>query len=279
MITTTRQSSSCDVEKPLVSIGIPTYNRAKTLSVALESVICQDYRNLEIIIFDNASEDETSAVCSNYQKIDQRINFYRQAFNCGPINNFVSVLKKATGTYFMWLSDDDWIDSNYISSCLSQLQENRGTTLVGGEVKYYKNSNFVYTAKPTPFMSNNKILRMFSYYKVVDDNGIFYGLMRTAAARKCRMINCMGSDWLFVATIAYHGKIGFCNGTAIHRDLGGTSESIEKLVSILGVPSIQAKIPMTFPLMVNAVFDLFRQKDAYQNIPIFLRFVIAPFLG
>lgn len=54
---------AAEIERPkvLVSIGIPTYNRASTLRRTLESVIAQDYANLEIIISDNASTDETQA--------------------------------------------------------------------------------------------------------------------------------------------------------------------------------------------------------------------------
>ena len=84
---------------PLVSIGMPTYNGSKYIRQALVSLINQSYRNFELIISDNASTDNTEAICKEYRRRDKRIKYIRQKKNIGPINNFNFVLKEAKGEY------------------------------------------------------------------------------------------------------------------------------------------------------------------------------------
>src|SRR5262245_14062805 len=100
----TRQS------QPLVSIGLPTYNRASMLPRAIESVLAQTHANIELVLSDNASTDETETICREAQARDPRINYIRQAVNIGLIANFKFVLREARGAFFMWLSDDDWLE-------------------------------------------------------------------------------------------------------------------------------------------------------------------------
>ncbi len=69
--------------KPLVSIGIPTYNRASVLRRAVESALTQDHTNLELVISDNASTDETEAVCQEFCERDNRVRYIRQKTNRG----------------------------------------------------------------------------------------------------------------------------------------------------------------------------------------------------
>ncbi len=95
--------------QPLVSVGIPTYNRPKSLRKALESITSQTYQNLEIIVSDNGSPtNEVEQIVEEFKKKDNRIQFYRQAKNMGPGFNFRFVLDKASADYFMWAADDDF---------------------------------------------------------------------------------------------------------------------------------------------------------------------------
>jgi glycosyltransferase involved in cell wall biosynthesis len=110
------------VPAPLVTVGIPTYNRADGLSKTLECITGQSYRNLEIIVSDNCSPGaDTESVVKEFQKRDSRIQLFRQDTNRGPAANFTFVLTKATGEYFMWASDDDEWDEEFIKTCVSLL--------------------------------------------------------------------------------------------------------------------------------------------------------------
>jgi glycosyltransferase involved in cell wall biosynthesis len=109
---------------PLVSIGIPAYNRPDGLKRTLECLTAQTYKNLEIIISDNASPDANLIdIVNNCFQNERRIKFYRQSQNIGAINNFNYVLKRAAGQYFMWAADDDEWDLTFIETCVAEHQK------------------------------------------------------------------------------------------------------------------------------------------------------------
>jgi len=112
-------------DTPLVSVGIPIYNRPDGLRQTLGYITGQSYRNLEIIVSDNCSpEPQTEAVVREFMKKDTRIHYFRQAENKGATFNFQFVLEKATGKYFMWAADDDQWDPEFIGCLMRELLKN-----------------------------------------------------------------------------------------------------------------------------------------------------------
>jgi glycosyltransferase involved in cell wall biosynthesis len=110
-------------DSPLVSVGIPTFNRPEGLQNTLESITSQTYRNLEIIVSDNASSsEEVEKVVYKFQQNDPRIKYFRQEENKGPAYNFQFVLKHSTGKYFMWAADDDVWENFYIKRLVQFLE-------------------------------------------------------------------------------------------------------------------------------------------------------------
>ncbi len=109
---------------PLVSIGIPTYNRARLLPGALNTLLRQTYKNIEYIISDNASTDDTETLMRAYAAEDMRITYIRQPKNIGAIANHEFVLKQAKGKYFMWASDDDEWNERFVETLVRVLEEN-----------------------------------------------------------------------------------------------------------------------------------------------------------
>ena len=107
---------------PLVSIGVPVFNGAATLERALDSLLSQDYGNLEIIISDNASTDHTQQICEAYVRRDPRIRYHRAARNFGSPWNFNRVVELSSGQYFMWAAHDDERASSYVSECVARLE-------------------------------------------------------------------------------------------------------------------------------------------------------------
>lgn len=107
-----------------ISIGIPTYNRPDTLKKTLDSILAQSYQNFEIIISDNCSPDKRVAdIISEYSRQDPRIKPFIQNENIGMVGNFTFVLRQATSDYFMWKSDDDFIeDQNFIEKLHDKLK-------------------------------------------------------------------------------------------------------------------------------------------------------------
>jgi glycosyltransferase involved in cell wall biosynthesis len=102
---------------PLVTIAIPTYNRANSyLPQTLKCALNQTYPNLEIIVSDNCSTDDTKSYISTI--VDPRLRYFRHNVNIGATDNFNFCLKQTTGEYLLILHDDDLIDSDFVESCM-----------------------------------------------------------------------------------------------------------------------------------------------------------------
>ncbi|GJQ57457.1 MAG: glycosyltransferase [Candidatus Scalindua sp. AMX11] len=103
--------------RPVVTIAIPTYNRADVcLKHAIESAVSQTYPNIEIIIADNCSTDDTEILVKNFN--DPRIRYYKHKKNIGQVRNTNFCLDVAVGDYFLLLHDDDLIDSDFVECCM-----------------------------------------------------------------------------------------------------------------------------------------------------------------
>ncbi len=96
-----------------VSIIIPTYNAEKYISDCIESVLSQTYSNIEVIIIDDGSTDKTSVICKEYQKKDERINYYFQN-NSGVSKARNFGIELAEGKYIVFIDADDMISCTYI---------------------------------------------------------------------------------------------------------------------------------------------------------------------
>ena len=103
---------------PLVTIAIPTYNRAGSyLPQALASAVGQTYENLEIIVSDNCSTDDTPEFVG--RQTDPRIRYYRQSKPITPNENFNFCIEQARGEYFLLLLDDELVDPPFVASCIA----------------------------------------------------------------------------------------------------------------------------------------------------------------
>lgn len=92
---------------PLITVGIPTYNRSTYLQQAIASVQSQAYANYEILVIDNASTDDTPEVMSRLLEQDPRIRYIRNELNLGMAGNWLRITKYAAAPYLKFLMDDD----------------------------------------------------------------------------------------------------------------------------------------------------------------------------
>jgi Glycosyl transferase family 2 len=123
---------------PLVSVGIPTFNRPEGLAATLANIRTQSYDNLEIIISDNASPDPRVAeIARTAAAIDPRVSYSCASSNAGAKANFELVLTKSSGVFFMWAADDDaWCDE-FIERCVGvHLASERPLSVVAMEASY-----------------------------------------------------------------------------------------------------------------------------------------------
>ena len=252
--------------QPLVTIGIPTYNRAALLKRSIESALNQHYQNIEVIVSDNASTDGTESVCRYYSGKDTRLKYIHHSKNRGPTANFIDVLKNASGYFFMWLGDDDWIDQGYVTACVKELMLDKHLALVSGVPRYYKNGQSAYVGYVFNLSYDSAWERVIAYYLKVKDNGTFYGLMRTAQLQQIEMRNTMGGDWLLIASIIFMGKSKVVFEISVHRELGGATLSFRKIANSLGLPKFQEIFPMT-SVAIGACMDIVIRNSVYRSQP------------
>lgn len=259
---------------PLVSVGLPTFNRASSLTKAIESVLRQTYPNIELIISDNASTDDTQLICKNFSNSDQRVTYIRQKSNLGASNNFSEVLRYSTGEYFMWLGDDDWIDYSYISECIKELTEHPDYSLVVGKVLYYVNKNFAYEDIILNLIQEGECERVLSYYSQVGENGAFYGLMRRSQISKISMHNIMGGDWLVIASLAFLGKVKTIPHICVHRESNWSINYHKKLAKRLGLSNFQGNNPY-ISIAFSACNEIIMNIQIYENLNLLQRIILS----
>jgi len=122
-----------DLVMPKVSICIPTHNSARYLPQAIESVLKQEFIDYELVILDNASTDNTPALCSGYT--DSRVRYLRFEELTNQAGNFNRCLKEARGQYLMLLHADDFLLPGFLADRVSRLDNDPNTGFVFGAVR------------------------------------------------------------------------------------------------------------------------------------------------
>jgi glycosyltransferase involved in cell wall biosynthesis len=113
---------------PLITIAIPTYNRAVWLRGCVESALAQTYPNFEVLVSDNASTDETPEVLKAFD--DPRLRVVRQEKNIGLMPNWNACLWEAKGDYIVYLPDDDRLAPWMLERCVRQIMSEPRSVMV-----------------------------------------------------------------------------------------------------------------------------------------------------
>lgn len=106
------------MNKPLVSIIVPIYNVEKYLEQCIDSLINQTYREVEIILVNDGSQDSSGRICDSYAKKDLRVHVIHKS-NGGLSSSRKVGINAASGDFLMIVDGDDWIDVNTIQECVN----------------------------------------------------------------------------------------------------------------------------------------------------------------
>jgi glycosyltransferase involved in cell wall biosynthesis len=200
-----------DREPGLVSIGVPVYNGENYLAAALNSILGQSYKRLEIIVSDNGSSDATEQVCRRYASLDPRIRYCRSEINRGSAWNFNTVFNLGRGEYFKWWAHDDVCDPSYIGKCVSVLERDPSVVLCfaktiiiderGNPVREYDDQMDLRYAMP------DRRFRQTLFREARACNAQF-GVMRADILERTKLIGgYAASDQVLLAELALRGKI------------------------------------------------------------------------
>jgi len=117
---------------------MPVYNGERWIREAIDSILGQTYRDLELVICDNASTDGTEAVCRAYAARDPRVRYHRNSENLGVSENYNSVFRRAQGSTFKWASSSDICAEQMIERCVQALKARADVVLCYGRTAIFR---------------------------------------------------------------------------------------------------------------------------------------------
>lgn len=129
----------------LLSIIVPAFNAEKYINRCINSVLRQTYRNIELIVVNDCSTDNTKEILEKLSYEDGRVKVIHLDFNVGIHAARVTGLNIANGEYIGFIDSDDWIDVNAYKHMLSQAQDNQADIVICGTDKLNENGKFLGT--------------------------------------------------------------------------------------------------------------------------------------
>ena len=251
----------------LVSIAMPIYNRPIEMKRALDSILNQSYSNFELIISnDNSPNPEIDKIVREYAELDNRIKYFKQEASLRTVENYLFVLKKSAGKYFMWLADDDWLDVNFVEDCFIFLENNIDYSICEGKCIYQDNGTVIHSNSSISYTSENKWIRAIGYYYNVTLNGYMYGLIRKSCLDQIEFKNEIGFDWEIVGSLFYQGKIKVLDTTSHYITKGGVSNDLSTLTSQFTKTNFLSKNLIGLASSLNCSSYIFKSKVYKLNI-------------
>ncbi|HRN69643.1 MAG TPA: glycosyltransferase family 2 protein, partial [Candidatus Woesebacteria bacterium] len=167
-------------QNELVTVGMPVYNGEQFLKQAVASILSQNYSDIELIIADDCSTDNSVNIYEEFAKKDTRIRIFKHKKNIGQIANFNFVLKQAKGIYFMWAAQDDFRDTKALEKLLNLHKQYPDAALAVSNYKNVYNETAYFVYPEFPYNNNaNRTNSLISFLKT-DNLSFFYGLHKTA---------------------------------------------------------------------------------------------------
>ncbi|MGA2320204.1 MAG: glycosyltransferase family 2 protein [Solirubrobacteraceae bacterium] len=250
-----------------LTVLLPTYNRASSLSRTIESVLGQSRGDFELLISDNASQDATAEVCEGYARRDPRVRYFRQPANLGPVGNFNWLLAEAKTEFLLMLADDDWLDRNYVECCLKIIEADPSLSIVAGATRYYEGDAPPDLVLNTTLTDASSARRVMRYLRHSWSSAAFYGVLRTSSVKRALPIpNVMGADWLFVAALAFAGRAVTTTDTHLNRSRGGASANFERIAAVSGLSRRATRNPH-LAIAFNQFRDIAYSSSAYERLP------------
>ena len=183
-----------------ITVIVPVYNVENYLDKCLDSLVNQTYKNLEIIVINDGSTDNSGIICQEYAQKDNRI-VYIEKENGGQSEARNMGLDRITGSYVTFVDSDDWVELNYVENLYKKITEYQADIAVGNYYSFNEAEGMYY-------------FHIFgdSYYEKVYDNvSIFENLYESQEMKSFALISVWGK--LYKANLVNHlrfdiGKLG-----------------------------------------------------------------------
>lgn len=196
---------------PLVSIGLPVYNGERYLDSTIEAILGQTHADIELVISDNGSTDDTETICRTWADKDARVRYHRSDTNRGAAWNYNRTFELSSGEYFKWAAHDDLLAPRYVEACLEGFRNGPSdlvlvypsTTFIGGDgevLSGLRDEDLDLTGE-----SPSARLRLL-LHRVAFCNAVFGLIRRDVLATTKLIVAYDSSDILLLAELITRGK-------------------------------------------------------------------------
>ena len=194
----------------IVSVGLPVFNGADYLAASIDSILSQEYTNLELIISDNASTDGTQTIIREAAARDGRVRPHFSRTNMGAAWNFNYVLEVSRGRYFRWAGHDDLILPGFLDTCVGVLSAAPDDNILCYTKSYLTDAEGDVLIEYEDRMHLQDDLpsdRLSAYLRNVRLVNFFFGLWKRSALIATRRLGAYAAaDIVLIAELAMAGK-------------------------------------------------------------------------
>ena len=214
-----------EIDRPILSICIPTYNRAKYVDRCLREITKLKHKNIEIIISDNCSSDNTAELVQNYNINDKRVRYFCNDTNLGQTVNVTKCFELSRGRYIYITSDEDLINLDFFEKILDDLIK-YSPSLVFGSIAFENNKNKFSDKEQDKIFSSIANIKLPERYAF---RGYISGIIYKADCLNIEKLTCLAFDqsnlYGYMPAILMcisHGPIITKKLTICYRDLAET---------------------------------------------------------
>lgn len=209
---------------PILSIGLAVRNCRQVVGRCIESILSQDFADFELVVCDNASDDGTIETVEEYARMDRRVRLSVNPVNIGSHENMNRVLDGARGRLFRWISSDDWLEPECLSTCVRALEQHPEAIGVTtwftihtpeGSTRFEEYGG-EFPTSPDPARRFERMLWFFHAGDAKYDP--IYGVYRREHLMRSHRIRPFErTDWLLSAELALMGPIVHIPARLAHR--------------------------------------------------------------
>lgn len=193
--------------KPLVSVIVPIYKSEKYICKCVDSILGQTYRNIELLLVDDGSPDNSGKICNEYAHKDPRAKVFHQA-NAGVSTARNLALDNTESKWVMFVDSDDWLERGCIARCVDIAEKNRLELLQFASKRVDDEGNILVDRETegTDVMGREEYVNSAGRLRV----SVWGNLLRNDIIQKCHIrfdANLkLGEDQLFIFEYTYHCK-------------------------------------------------------------------------
>lgn len=160
-------------KKPLVSVLIPVYNGIPYINQTLDSILNNNYKNIEIILVDDGSKDASKKICRDYESKYSNVKFISFEKNKGMDRALNAGVKLAKGKYIARINQDDLIMPDRLEKQVKFLEKNKDYVAVGGQIVLFTNENPQYAKVSFP-LTDSEIRGRWLMFSPFSDPTVTY---------------------------------------------------------------------------------------------------------